>query len=1167
MLKADIWIYDSDGVPIGGMSGYTAKRATRAALLSSVDALDDLMYEVIWRDRPYAAEGDAADTPGAWILSPDRGGVADRIAAELAARNQTVVIASATPTDGPGPTGALVDPYQRESWRSVVEALPDDVPLRGVVHLAALDGHGAGATTDEMRQDVTHASGSALALVQGLVDADAEPEHGVWFVSRGGQVLDHEHTGALAGAMLWGFGKVVTRELARLPARVIDLDPDGDGLPDGFIDELLAPDGETLVAYRAGDRRAPRLVRGANGTPQLPLPEDADWRITRDPDGDLRVEPAGRRPLAAGEVRVAVEAAGVDEGVRVLCGRVIEAAPDVAEPATGDGVVGFSDDAIGPTVVVRADLTVPAPAGVRAPDLAATPITLILDELDAEATSSLADYIEDDPARVRAALGSVVARLATGELHAPPVRQWPLAQAAAAADFAMSDPGGEVAVLTASPIATGRLREDRTYLVTGGLGGIGGAVAGWLAERGAGVIVLNGRRPPDEAAEDVIRSLRERGATVQVEIADVADARALRDMLARIDEQLPPLGGVIHSVGALSDAALINQSWERFEEIVWPKVLGAWELHRATEHLDLDLFILFSSMSGVRGNPGQANYSSANAFLDQLARHRRALGLPGQAVQWGAWLGVGEAEQHRERIESTLAASGAEWMTPQQGVRALDRLVRQDLAVGAVTSMDWSTFAAGLRSVPPLIEELLTAASDDFDEADALAGDLVARVREAPEGERYGILVTFVQDLLQTLLRLPSRPAANVAFFELGIDSLMALELRARLNDALGGAYTASNTIAFDYPNAEDLGAHLVEALRAAGDETPAQPVAAPEPLAPPRTAVAEDAVAIVGMACRFPGAEDVAAFWRLAGRGRQRRQRAAQRLRRMVGPAGRRSRGRTPLPPGGVRRRYRPVRRVVLPRLAGRGPQHGPAAPSAPRDELARARGRGRGPGPAARQPRRPLRGHRRQRVPGHDGRAREPHQLPRRQRTAGHRARGVCARDRRAGPAVRRRLRVRACGSAPRGERAPPRRGGHRARRWRQRSPLAARNARHGGLRDALRRRGMPDVRRLSGWSRPRRGVRRGAPQAPGRCTGGRRPYLGGGPWISRQPEQLRRLADRAQRAGAAPRHRGRPVGREARSGGRRLPRGSRSGLGARRRDRARGGRGRLRPGPGTG
>ncbi len=884
VLKADLWIYDSDGVPIGGVSGYTAKRATRAALLSSVDALDDLMYEVVWRDQPYPDGGEApderarevSDPPGLWILSPDRGGVADRIAAGLTARNQTVVVASDAPSGDepsaiqPGPTTALVDPHLRESWRALVEECSGDIPLRGVVHMAALDGHGAAGTTAQVKQDVTHATRSALALVQGLLDADAEPEHGLWFVSRGGQVLEHEHTGALAGAMLWGLGKVVTRELSRLPARVIDLDPDSDHLPDGLVDELLAPDRETLVAYRSGNRRVPRLVRGVHGTPQLTLPDEADWHIIRDAGGDLRVEPTVQRPLEAREVRVTVEATAAGDGVRLVCGRVVDTASDVDAFAPGDRVVGLAAGPIGPAAVMHADLAVSSPAGVPAAALAAVPLSSVTPALGAgDGTSALADLMESDPARVGVALADAIRRVEAGELPPPRPRRRPMAEAAAAADFVASDSNGDVAVLTPSPVATGQLREDRTYLVTGGLGGIGGAVAGWLADRGAGTIVLNGRRQPDEAAQDVIRSLRDRGATVQVEIADVADAGALRDMLARIQETLPPLGGVIHSVGALSDAALINQSWDRFEEIVWPKVLGAWELHRATEHLDLDLFILFSSMSGVRGNPGQANYASANAFLDQLARHRRALGLPGQAVQWGAWLGIGEAEQHRERIESTLAASGAEWMTPQQGVRALDRLVRQDLAVGAVTSMDWPTFAAGLRSVPPLIEELLEGAPADSGETDELAGNLVSRIREAPEGERHGIVVASVQDLLQTLLRLPSRPAANVAFFELGIDSLMALELRARLNDALGGVYTASNTIAFDYPNAQDLASHLVEALEAASGETPAQPVAAPDPREPaPAAAVAEDGVAIVGMACRFPGAPDVEAFWRLLEAG-----------------------------------------------------------------------------------------------------------------------------------------------------------------------------------------------------------------------------------------------------------------------------------------------------------
>ena len=159
-------------------------------------------------------------------------------------------------------------------------------------------------------------------------------------------------------------------------------------------------------------------------------------------------------------------------------------------------------------------------------------------------------------------------------------------------------------------------------------------MAGWLAERGAGTIVLNGRRPPDPEVEEAIESLRRRGFTVQVELADVTDAASVDEMLKRMDADLPPLGGVIHSVGVLSDGALGNQSWEKFEQVLWPKVLGAWHLHRATIARDLDMFVLFSSAAGVLGNPGQANHAAANAFLDQLAAHRRALGLPGQAIAW-----------------------------------------------------------------------------------------------------------------------------------------------------------------------------------------------------------------------------------------------------------------------------------------------------------------------------------------------------------------------------------------------------------------------------------------------------------------------------------------------------------------------------------------------------
>ena len=732
VLKADLWIYDESGAPIGEVGGFSMKRAPRAALLAALDTTDDLLYEVTWRERPLEAGAAAhageraADSPGVWILAADEGGVADRLAAALEGRGQTVLLAGDA-ADGPslaaepGVFRAAVDAGRRDSWRSLIEGLPGGAPLRGVVHLPALDGHGVDATAEEFREDVTRGLGSALALVQGLIDADVTAEHGIWFVSRGGQVLQQEQRGELAGATLWGFGKVVERELSQLTARVVDLDPDADDVPGALIDELLNPREEDLVAYRAGVRYVQRIARGHAGAARTRAPAEADGN------------------------------------------------------------------------------------------------------------------------------------------------------------------------------AAGRIRDDRTYLVTGGLGGVGGATAGWLADCGARTIVLNGRRPPDPPAVEVIESLRERGVDVRVELADVANVEELRGMLARIDATLPPLGGVIHSVVALSDAALVNQSWGGFEDVIWSKVLGGWELHRQTEHRNLDLFILYTSMSGVRGNPGQSNYAAANTFLDELARHRRALGLPGQSVQWGAWGGIGGAERRRDRLERVAATSGYDWMTPAQGIRALDRLVRDDLAVTGVTLIDWDVYAASLRTTPPLIEELVAAPTPSGAGDPDPSGNLVSRLRDAPESQRYGLLEQAVQDLVQNLLRMPAPPDPDVTFLDLGVDSLMALEMRERLNAALGGEHTASSTIAFDYPSVASLAGYLAEVLDAEGAHAPgpaaveaprparetSAPVAreaprpqreAPEPAvtreAPPARAAAADAIAIVGMACKFPGADDLAAFWELLEAG-----------------------------------------------------------------------------------------------------------------------------------------------------------------------------------------------------------------------------------------------------------------------------------------------------------
>ena len=174
---------------------------------------------------------------------------------------------------------------QRESWQSLLQDLPKDTPLKGIVHLAALDGHGAGATTSELAQDVTRITGSALALAQGAIDADVIPTQGVWFITRGAWVMEREPAGELSGSTLWGFGKVVERETPNLLPRMIDLDPAESDLPPSLLNNLLHPDSENLIALRAGSRRAARLVRSGrqshrDGLQVMRIRHDRTYLIT-----------------------------------------------------------------------------------------------------------------------------------------------------------------------------------------------------------------------------------------------------------------------------------------------------------------------------------------------------------------------------------------------------------------------------------------------------------------------------------------------------------------------------------------------------------------------------------------------------------------------------------------------------------------------------------------------------------------------------------------------------------------------------------------------------------------------------------------------------------------------------------------------------------------------
>jgi acyl transferase domain-containing protein/acyl-CoA synthetase (AMP-forming)/AMP-acid ligase II/acyl carrier protein len=332
-----------------------------------------------------------------------------------------------------------------------------------------------------------------------------------------------------------------------------------------------------------------------------------------------------------------------------------------------------------------------------------------------------------------------------------------------------------------------QLRGDATYLVTGGSGGIGGALAEWLAARGARTIVLVARNP--DAASARVEGLRRSGVRVQVIAADVADFGACRTLMARIDSELPPLKGVFHAAGVLDDGALAQLDWARFEKVLDPKVKGAWNLHRLMAGRELDHFVLFSSIASLVGSAGQSSYVVANAFLDGLAEHRRAAGLPAISICWGPWAEVGMAA--RAGVLQRLADAGVGALEPAAALSALGSLLAAGLRAAASTAVarvDWSRQPRAGRVPDSLLSRLL-ASGPASPGADGKAARLVPETLAglAPEDAKRAI----VDDLfgrVAGVLRLEAHRQdelrarfRSVPLNELGLDSLMAVDLRNRI--------------------------------------------------------------------------------------------------------------------------------------------------------------------------------------------------------------------------------------------------------------------------------------------------------------------------------------------------------------------------------------------------
>ncbi|MGB3788559.1 MAG: type I polyketide synthase, partial [Phormidesmis sp.] len=353
---------------------------------------------------------------------------------------------------------------------------------------------------------------------------------------------------------------------------------------------------------------------------------------------------------------------------------------------------------------------------------------------------------------------------------------------------------------------------DSCYLITGGLGALGLKVAQWIAEQGGKQIALMGRKAPSADAQQAIAQLEDSGVSVSIVLGDVARSPDVETIISQLTtENLPPLKGIIHAAGVLDDGLLSQLSWQQFTKVMAPKVEGAWNLHQATQSLSLDFFVCFSSIASLIGSPGQGNYAAANAFMDALMQHRSVLGQPGLSVNWGPWAEAGMAAQLDMDVQDRMSARGVTLLNPAKSLQTLGKLLTQSAAQVGVLSIDWPKFSAQLPPGVslPVLERFQSGA--DENEGDRLQG--LEQLKQIPAAERRNHLMAHIQAEIADVLGYssPEEIELDQPLADLGVDSLMAVELANQLEYNLGPTIPAS--FLFEHPTLEGLVEYLIEQM------------------------------------------------------------------------------------------------------------------------------------------------------------------------------------------------------------------------------------------------------------------------------------------------------------------------------------------------------------------
>ncbi|MGP2438576.1 SDR family NAD(P)-dependent oxidoreductase [Streptomyces sp. JW3] len=658
---------------------------------------------------------------------------------------------------------------------------------------------------------------------------------------------DREPAPDLTAAPVWGLLRSAQTEN---PGRLVLVDVDDDARSLAALPSVLAGHLDQC-ALRGGHVLVPRLVRASSRT-RLRIPEGVPWRLDVGDQGEpeslslVPCEEAGV-PLRPEWIRVAVRACGLDRrevrtglpdaNVGAGAGVVLEVGSEVTAVRPGDRVLGMLSGAFASTATADHRWVTRIPSNLTFEQAAVIPLDI---GRAAEAAGA-----PEDPDRYQSMIAEAASRCASDAPRPSPIRAWDIREAPEA--FRFLSQGGNTGrnVLTMPP----SWDVDGTVLITGGSGTLGRLIATHLvAKHGVRNLVLVSRHgAASPGAADLVAELSGLGAEVSVAACDAADRIALSALIARIPADRP-LTGVVHAAGILEDGLISGMTPEKLDAVLRPKLDAAWNLHDLTSDLGLSAFVLFSSIMGTIGNAGQGNYAAANTFLDALAQHRRATGLPATSLAWGFW---GERSELTGDLDDAdiarIARTGLKPLPSDEGVALFDAAFAagEVTAIPAALDLDRLRLRAKETGLPEVFRGLVRArraAGTATAVGSTFAGRLAGRPAEDVDRE----LLELVRSHTATVLGHAGAGSVqpDVAFRELGVDSLSGMELRNRLNDVTG--LRLPSTVVFDHPTPSAL----VTLLRAqllgetAHVATPAAPVSAGD----------DDLVAIVGMGCRYPG-------------------------------------------------------------------------------------------------------------------------------------------------------------------------------------------------------------------------------------------------------------------------------------------------------------------------